>query len=95
MANTNITDILHSRVYINGVQYSDFSIIISSNYTVVLKVMGLKGDPTLVWAYSPSYVAPPSNSLGFPTLYIAGAIAAVIVVLGAIGTYMSRKRKRN
>ena len=94
LANTNISDILHSRVFINGAQYSDFSIIISSNYTVVLKVMGLKGDPTLVWAYSPSYVAPPSNGLGFPLMYIAGAIAAVILIAG-VGIYVTRKRKRN
>ena len=95
LANTNISDVIHSRVYINGVQYSDFSIIISSNYTVILKVMGLKGDPTLVWAYSPSYVAPPANASGYPIIYIVGAIAAVIVVLGALGIHIARKKKRN
>ena len=92
MSNTNITDILHSRVYINDVQYSNFSITISSNYTIILKVMDLSGDPTLIWAYSPSYVAPfpvaPSpNGPGFQSLYIVGAIAAAIVIIGAIAIY--------
>ena len=95
------TDILHSRVYINDVQYSNFSITISSNYTIILKVMGLSGDPTLIWAYSPSYVVPlpvvpsPNTPSDSQPLYIVGAIAAVIVVIGAIAIYGVKKKKRN
>ena len=101
MSYTNITDILHSRVYINDVQYSNFSITISSNYTIILKVMGLNGDPTLIWAYNPSYVVPlpvvppPNTPSGSQPLYIFGAIAAVIVVIGAIAIYGVKKKKRN
>lgn len=94
LPNTNITDLLHSRVYINGVQYSNFSITISSNYSIILKVMGLNGDPDLVWAFTPNYVAPPPNAPNYQTLFLVGAIVAAIVILGAVGVYMVKRRKR-
>ncbi len=94
LSGTNISDILESRVFINGVQYTNFSITFTYNYTVILKVMGLKGDPTLVWAYGPAYVAPSANS-PVPLLdYAVAAIAfvAVLTVIGAI--YFKGKRKK-
>ncbi|MCL5782847.1 MAG: hypothetical protein M1476_02930 [Candidatus Thermoplasmatota archaeon] len=101
MKNATISEILNSTVYINGVPYRNYSISISSNYTIILKVYGLKsGDPTLYWKYSPSAiiskpapaptVAPPLPLAGYE---IMGAITAVsIVAVASIAVFGRRKR---
>ena len=40
----------------NGVRDKNFSVTFTSNYTVILTVYNLSGDPTLYWTYSPSAV---------------------------------------
>ena len=56
--NTTIASLLNSTVFIDGVQYHDFTITISSNGSVILTVYGLSGDPTLYWKYSPAGSVP-------------------------------------
>lgn len=66
LKNTDFQDLLNSRAYIDGAQYSNFSLVISSNYTIVLEIYNLKpGDPTAYWAYSPNSVIPAYYSLTF------------------------------
>ena len=59
----------------NGIRYTSFAVTITTNYTVILTVRELSGDPTLFWALSPS-ATPPSphrilasgpTSWGYPT----------------------------
>jgi YVTN family beta-propeller protein len=56
--NATITEILESKVYINGVQYKNFTISISSTGSAILTVTHLSGDPTLYWKYSPDASIP-------------------------------------
>lgn len=66
LSNTNITDVLNSKIFIDGSAYSNFSITVTSNHTVILDVYGLKaGDPALYWAYSPSSTVPSYYTLSF------------------------------
>ena len=101
MKNATISEILNSTVYINGVAYSNFTISISSSYTIILKVYGLKsGDPTLSWKYSPNgvvsppvpttTVSPAPSLLGYEIL---GAIVGVGIVAGALIMTLRRRRK--
>ena len=63
--NVPIIDILNSRVYIDGTLYTNFSITISSSGAAILTVYNLTGDPSLVWAYSPSVAAPSYYTVTF------------------------------
>ena len=63
--NVPIIDILNSRVYIAGILYKNFSITISSSGSAILTVYNLTGDPSLVWAYSPSVAAPSYYTVTF------------------------------
>ncbi len=91
--NANLTTILDSRVYINNLGYNNFSIVISPNYTVILKVSGLNKDPTLLWMYGPEAVPPkaPAGSSLILYYYIAGALIAAIIIAGAVVTVMKRR----
>ena len=64
--NATISEVMSSKVYVNGTAYSNFSIALSNvngTFSVILTVYGLKGDPVMEWAYSPSVIAPaPSPS---------------------------------
>ncbi|MHB8358919.1 MAG: hypothetical protein ACYDCP_05400 [Thermoplasmataceae archaeon] len=98
MRNTTIAEILNSYVYINGVRDKNFSVTFTSNYTVILTVYNLSGDPTLYWTYSPSAVLPSSPPSTSPSsspsllkvIVIVGAIAVVIAIVGIV---VARKRK--
>ena len=98
MRNTTIAEILNSSVYINGVRDKNFSVTFTSNYTVILTVYNLSGDPTLYWTYSPSAVLPSSPPSTSPSsspsllkvIVIVGAIAVVIAIVGIV---VARKRK--
>lgn len=101
MKNATISEILNSTVYINGVSYSDYSISISSNYTIILKVSGLKsGDPNLYWKYSPDAVIPvpsspskvsqPSSLIDYEVL---GAIIGAAIIVGALVMVFGKRRK--
>jgi hypothetical protein len=63
--NATISDILNSRVYIDGLLYKNFTITITSNGTAVLTVYNLAGDPTLYWKYSPDASLPQYYSVTF------------------------------
>lgn len=101
MKNATISEILNSTVYINGVPYSNYTVSISSSYTIILKVYGLKsGDPTLSWKYSPSGIvsAPPSPSSVSPppSLFVyevMGAIISVGIVAGAVVITLGKRRR--
>ncbi|OWP57075.1 MAG: hypothetical protein B2I17_02635 [Thermoplasmatales archaeon B_DKE] len=97
MKNVTIAEILNSSVYINGVRDKNFSITITSNYTVILTVYNLSGDPTLYWTYSPSAVLPSqlSSPAPFPTSLLEDgvAIAAIIAIVAVIGVVMARRKK--
>ncbi|MDA8142355.1 MAG: hypothetical protein M0T81_00035, partial [Thermoplasmatales archaeon] len=99
--NATISGILNSTVYINGVPYKNYTVSISSNYTIILKVYDLKsGDPTLYWKYlpnaaipsptPPTTVSPPPSLAGYEVL---GAIIAIGIVAGAVVITMGRRRR--
>jgi len=97
--NATISQILTSRLYINGTQYSDFTVAISSSdgsYSVILTVHNLTGDPTLVWLYSPLASTPTKTSSQFPIPpYLEDiAVIAVIVVIAGIAVSIVRRKKR-
>ena len=101
MKNATISEILNSTVYINGVPYKNYTVSISSNYTLILKVYGLKsGDPTLSWKYSPSGIVPtptpPSSVSPPPSLFVyevMGAIIAVGIVAGVVAMTLGKRRR--
>ena len=97
MRNATISDILGSKVYANGTLYSNFSITITSNYTIILTVYGLKGDPVLTWAYIPSVsVTPPLPAAPPPASaspYLIYAIVAIVIVAAIAGVLVARRRK--
>ena len=53
-----VADLLNSTVFIDGVQYDNFTITITSNGSAILTVYSLSGDPTLYWKYSPAGSVP-------------------------------------
>jgi hypothetical protein len=53
-----IADLLNSKVFVDGVQYKNFTITLISNGSAVLTVYGLSGDPVLYWQYSPTGTVP-------------------------------------
>ena len=91
--NATIADVLSSRVYVNGIRYTSFAVTITTNYTVILTVRELSGDPTLFWALSPSATPPSpshsgsgSNFLGLPDnlgYYLVGAAGTCLVAVAA------------
>ena len=96
LSNVTMSDILNSTVYIDNLTYSNFTISISSNYSILLKVYGLsKGDPTLYWKYQPSAVIPkyPTGNNPFQTSYILALIGIMAVIFASTGVYFWRRRK--
>ncbi len=98
--NATIFDIMNSTVYVNGVKYTNYTLALSANngtFSVSLTVYGLKGHPTLIWAYSPAVkVVPPLkpsySSLFDQYMYIIICVAvALIVSISAV--YVVRRRK--
>ena len=98
MENVTLGEILNSTVYINDTAYKNYTITVSSNYTVILKVYGLNfGDPTMYWKYSPAAVIPKNHegNLQSPDLYNYVAIGILITVILVIGVSVVIKKKRN
>lgn len=96
LKNITISNLLNSKVYINGKEYKNFTVTLTSNYTVFVTVKGLSGDPTMYWVYSPSYSIPvthSTSSLSPYLMYVIYGVIAVIVVVGAVFT-ATRLRKR-
>ena len=93
LKNVNVSDILHSRLYINGVQYTNFTVTISSNYTIVLKVMGLNADPQLEWVYSPNVTVPPLLQAPSSPLLLYVIIIVVVGAAAATGFVFYSRRK--
>ena len=98
LGNTTIADILNSRLFINGQRYFNFSVSflsINGNYSIVLTVHNLTGDPTLSWLYNPLAVPPKQPAKGLPFLelmaIIAGACSAVLVP----GLYFIWRKRNN
>ena len=82
LKNVNISTLLNSRITINSANYSDFTITLSSNYTIILKVFDIKGDPTLVWNYGTIKTPPVGHP--FPEEYYIIIAAVIIVVAGSL-----------
>lgn len=83
LSNTNITDVLSSKIFIDGSAYSNFSITVTSNHTVILDVYGLNaGDPALYWAYSPSSAVPSYYTLSFSENGLPSGTAWSVTVNG-------------
>lgn len=99
MGNVTVSEILNSRVYVNGTRYTDFTVAISSQdgtYSVILTVNNLSGDPALVWLYSPS-ASLPTGQKSSPPLPAYVLDIGVIIVLAAIASALvlvARRRKR-
>ncbi len=98
--NATLSDIMNSTVYVNGVKYTNFTLALSANngtFSVILTVYDLKGDPTLIWAYSPAVkVVPPlkpSHSSPFDQyMYvIIGVAVALIVAISAVSIVRRKK----
>ena len=102
MRNATISEILVSKVYVNGTLYSNFSITITSNYTIILTVYGLNGDPVLTWAYIPSVSVTPPPPAPPPAApppastppYLIYAIVAIVIVAAIAGVLVARRRKQ-
>ena len=98
MENVTFGDILKSTVYINGTAYKNYTITISSNYTVILEVYDLNtGDPTLYWIYSPAVVVPKSVEKGLQNSDLYDYVAIGILTAFIIGIAVSAviKKRRN
>lgn len=101
--NVTVNELLSSRIYINGTQYKNYTVAISSingTYNVILTVDNLSGDPTLYWLYSPSATVPishnstPTGSQTIPPyLQEFGLIALAIVIAASVITITMRKKK--
>ncbi len=100
VANATLEQILASRVYINGVRYTNFTVALTADYSVELTVYGLSGDPTLFWGLTPgaaparSTTTPPSSPtiFGIPLLlFEVGVVAAVLG--GATAAVLAFRRR--
>ena len=105
IANSTIAEVLASRVYIDGTQYANFTIAISSDYTVILTVRGLAaGDPQLYWAAATNATPPPppppppggtTSAPGSPWLlveYLLIGLGVAAAITGAGLLYRRRGR---
>lgn len=98
--NATLSDIMNSSVYVNGVKYTNYTLALSANngtFSVILTVYGLKGDPTLIWAYSPAVkVIPPlkpsQNSPINQYLYITFGVAVVLMISVSVAYFVIRKK---
>lgn len=100
--NLTVSQLLSSKVYIDGVSYSNFSITLSSNYNVTLSVFGYKGDPELQWYFVPyaKVVTSPlplktvkPSSLNPELLYGLIAVVALVVVVAAAVVIQTRRKR--
>jgi len=83
----NISELLHSRVYIGSQPYSNFSVLVSSNHTIILYVWGLDGDPQLSWLYSPGASLNDRNQV-----LDYAAVAVLLIAIVGIGIILRRKK---
>ena len=99
--NVTISELLSSKIYINNIQYRNYTVAISSingEYNIILTVKNLTGDPTLYWLYSPSSSIPQqknsSNSSSIPlNLQLVGMVAIALAITAAVLAVSLRKKK--
>ena len=94
--NFSLSDILGSRLYINGTQYTNFTVAISAqggNYAVILSVKGLSKDPNLLWVISPSK-SPQGTIFGINRNVLELISAVVVVAVIATTVFSLYRRKR-
>ncbi len=106
--NATVSDIMSSKVYVNGTMYPNFSIALSTingTFSVILTVYGLQGDPVMEWAYLPSVAAPapplpaPSPAPAPPQpftvpWYVYVIIGDAAVVMAAVLLRWDRDRRK-
>ena len=97
LSSYSISDVLSSRLYINGTAYSNFTVAISARdgtYDAVIYARGLSHDPTLLWVVSPSK-QPESTLFGLngTGLEIAGAIVVVAAAAAMAVSFYRRGRR--
>lgn len=97
--NVTVSELLNSRVYVNGIQYKNFTVAMTTeggNYSIILTVTNLSGDPTLTWLYSPTATLPPSPNQLFPPIslseWLVIATVAVALALGVTMIYLNRRK---
>ena len=96
LGNVTLSQILNSTVYINGIPYHNFTVSISSNYEITLKVYGLSsGDPTIYWKYSPSAILPVNSQSPQPQTfnYLYAIIGVALVAVILIGVVVARRKR--
>jgi hypothetical protein len=98
LANATISEVLASKVYVNGVSYQNFTITITSSGLVVLTVSGIKGDPSLRWVFHPGASPPPATPTPGPSTipgWLIPAVAGIALVVAAVvGVWAWNRRKR-
>ncbi len=52
LKDVTLSELLSSKVYVNGILEKNFTVTLTSSYNLILTVYNLTGDPTLEWAYS-------------------------------------------
>jgi hypothetical protein len=87
LGGVNISELIHSRVYVGNQQYSNFSVVISSNHTVILYVYDLHGDPAISWLYSPDASLHVFNPL-------LGYIVLAVLIAAIAGIYVALRRRK-
>ncbi len=93
MENTTLEEVLSSRVFVNGIQTSNYTVALTNNYTVTLYIH-LSGDPEIIWILNSSLPAPPlSPGKGNSNhMVLEYALLAVMVIILAMSIIFVRRR---
>lgn len=94
LQNITLSQLLNSKIYISGKEYSNFTVTLTSNYTVFVTVKGLSGDPTLYWVYSSDYKVPGLSSGGLLSGYLLYVTIGVVIVIAVVGLVYATTRLR-
>ena len=95
--NLTVTQLLASKIYINGSQYHNFSVTITNNLSVILTVTGLvRGDPLLTWIFNPSKTinfVQPNLTQGVVWYYYLIIVAIILGASVSLLVFVRSRRK--